>query len=266
VVKRGASLKRTLFDLHNVSGFYLFGILFLLALTGVIICYNGQTDQSIRKGINRLAGVKEEPQTRRGAEGQARPEGASGGRQVDARENRREAAARAAGRPGAEGTASGEQAAHDDREPLPIDVIVEKARAALPHNPLVSIRAPRRPGQPYLAGYQFVRITSGDVPFDPYTGERLATSTEAAFGRPLSPGTTVMGAIFHLHYGWYAGYLSKVLYCLTGFMPLSLFITGVWMWLQKKRGQSKNRARAAVRARPLRPELPELKEPESVPV
>ncbi len=248
VLKRGASLKRTLHDLHNVSGVYLFVILFTLALTGVIICYNGQTDQSIRRGINRLAGVKDEPQPRRGGAERGREGAPVLGRRNGGPEQSSGATGSTLARAGGASTQESTAPEVDGRGgPLPIDVIVEKARAALPHNPLVSIRAPRRPGQPYMATYEFVRITNGGVPFDPYTGERLKTSGEAAFGRPLSPGTTVMGAVFHLHYGWYAGVWSKTLYSLTGLMPLSLFTTGIWMWALKKKGQAKNRVRAKVR-------------------
>jgi uncharacterized iron-regulated membrane protein len=225
--KRGVSLRRTLYDLHNMMGVYLFGLLFLLTLTGVVICYNGQTDQSITRGVNRLAGVKEEPRGRRG--GASRGEG------------------RGEGRRGREGGVPVEE----DPNQLPIDVIVEKARAALPGNRLISIASPRRPGQPFQANYEMVRITSGGVPFDPHTGERLNADGTVAFGRPYSPGTKFMGAVFHLHYGWFGGNWSKVLYCLSGFMPLGLFITGVWMWGRKKKFElDRNKKRKAMLAEP----------------
>lgn len=108
--ERGISLKRTLYDLHNIMGVYLFWLLFLVTLTGVLICYNGQTDQSIAKAINRSAGVEEQPRSRRGEGG---------------------------GRRGRAGRDEVNLVSPDGREPLPIDVLVEKARAALPNNPLV---------------------------------------------------------------------------------------------------------------------------------
>lgn len=209
-IKSGASLKRRLYDLHNMMGVYLFGLLFVITLTGVIICYNGQTGQSVTKGVNRLAGVPEKPRSR-----------------------------------GRRGDESGEQSSPTNR--LPIDVIVEKARAALPGNRLVSIAAPRRSGEPFMATYDYIRITSGGVPFDSQTGERIYTADTAAFGRAPSPGTKTMGAVFHLHYGWFGGFWLKVLYCISGFLPLGLFITGIWMWLKKKKGQANNRARAKLR-------------------
>lgn len=138
--------------------------------------------------------------------------------------------------------------------------MVEKARAALPNNRLVSIRAPRRPGEPFRAAYELVRITSGDVPFDPYTGERQSSDGEAAFGRSASPGTTTMGAVFHLHYGWFGGNWTKTLYCLTGFVPLGLFITGVWMWIHRKKGQAKVRAQAMQRKQPVKAKREEAEE------
>lgn len=230
LLKSGINLRRTLYDLHNMSGVYLFGVLFLITLTGVIIDYNGQTDQSVTKWISRLGGVKEEPRRTRGEEGRGR--GPEQGRGAPTRT--------------------------DGRKPLPIDTMVEKARAALPNNTLVAIRAPRRPGQPFRASYDLVRITSGDVPFDPYTGERIRSSNEAAFNRPASPGTKVMGAVFHLHYGWYGGYWTKVVYCLTGFMPLILFITGVWMWIHRKQGQARMQTKKKLRNQASKAEAKEL--------
>lgn len=218
--ERGISLKRTLYDLHNIMGVYLFWLLFLVTLTGVLICYNGQTDQSIAKAINRSAGVEEQPRERRGE---------GGGRR--GREGRREVSLVSA----------------DGRQPLPIDVLVEKARTALPNNPLVQVRMPRRPDQPFLANYEFIRITDGGVPFDLYTGKRLDTKIEAAFGRPPTPGATFMGAVFHLHYGWFAGNWSKILYCISGFLPLGLFITGIWMWINKKRKMAQKHQEAIVK-------------------
>lgn len=212
-IKQGASLKRRLYDLHNMMGIYLFGLLFIITLTGVIICYNGQTGQSVTKGVNRLSGVPEKPRSR-----------------------------------GGERSEPGEQ--NGTGKTLPIDVIVEKAKAALPWNRLVSIAAPRRPGEPFMATYDYIRITSGGVPFDSRTGQQLNSNGTAAFGRAPSPGTKVMGAVFHLHYGWFGGFWLKVLYCISGFLPLGLFITGVWMWLKKKKGQANNRARAKLRNQP----------------
>lgn len=217
--ERGISLRRTLYDLHNIMGIYLFWLLFLVTLTGVLICYNGQTDQSIAKAINRSAGVEEQPRSRRGEGGRGRGRGE---REVNL-------------------------TSFDGRQPLPIDELVEKAREALPNNPLLQVRMPRRAGQPFLANYEFVRITDGGVPFDLYTGKRLDMKAEAAFGRPPTPGASFMGAVFHLHYGWFAAEWSKVLYCLSGFLPLGLFITGVWMWFNKKTKQAQKHREALLK-------------------
>jgi uncharacterized iron-regulated membrane protein len=197
VLKRGVSLKRTLYDLHNIMGVYMYGLLFLVTLTGVIICYNGQTEQSIRNAINRSYGIADEP--RRGAGGEGRGAGGEG-------------------RGGRLQNGEGGNL----REPLPIDVLVEKAREAMPGYTLVSVKEPRRAGQPFQASYDYYSLTTASVPFDPYTGERLMTGGETAFGRAPSPGATFMGAIFNLHYGWFGGNWSKVLYCLSHWACLSL--------------------------------------------
>jgi uncharacterized iron-regulated membrane protein len=224
--KRGVNLRRSLYDLHNMMGVYMFPLLMLIAFTGLVICYNGQTDQSIRKGINNLAGVKEEPRGGRGG-GEGRGQGR--------------------GREGAivRGERGGRGDAADSGNQLSIDQMVVKAQEALPNNTLTSIRLPRRPSQPFQATYDRFELGSAGVSFDSTTGQRLNSD-----GSPANPGDTTMNTMFQLHYGWFGGNWSKILYCISGFFPLGLFITGLWMWLKKKKFQRDRKKPATPKVQP----------------
>ncbi len=200
LLKPGVSIRRTLYDLHNMMGVYLFGLLFLLTVTAVLLVWEGQTDNSIRRGIDRMAGIKEEPRGGRRGSGSAT---VSGGMMPDIEVRGKE---------------------------LDRDVLVEKARAALPNSTLVFVSFPRRPGQPFQTAFDPIGFNNGLVLFDAYTGERLD-----ATGRTFTPGALTMKAVGDLHYGWFGGVWSKFFYSLSGFIPLGLFITGTWMWINKKR-------------------------------
>jgi uncharacterized iron-regulated membrane protein len=208
LLKRGVSLRRTLYDLHNAMGVYLFGLLMLLSLTAVALVYNSQTKDSIERGIDRVAGIQEKPKGRRGGS-----QTVSGGMMPDV-------------------SAKG--------QPLPLDTLVEKARAAVPNGTLVFVSQPRRPGQPFQTAFDPIMFNNGLVLFNPYTGERLQAN-----GSTFTPGQMTMKVVGDLHYGWFGGVWSKFFYALSGLMPLGLSITGTWMWINKKRAQKKLQAKRA---------------------
>lgn len=59
--KRGAPLKRRLYDLHNVMGIYLYGVIFIVTLTGALLALNGVTEEGVEKAIDRRAGIEVKP-------------------------------------------------------------------------------------------------------------------------------------------------------------------------------------------------------------
>ena len=117
-----------------------------------------------------------------------------------------------------------------------MDGMIAKAKATFPDHTLLYLRMPRRLGQPAQASFDFVSLNYGIVAFDAYTGKPLASD-----GASPTPGENTMNAVSQLHYGWFGNNWSKALYGLSGFMPLGLFITGLWMWLKKKRSQQVRR-------------------------
>lgn len=238
LLKRGVSIRRTLYDLHNIMGVYLFGLLFLLTVTAVLLVWEGQTNNSIRRGIDRMAGIQEEPRGGRrigGGEG-------NGGSNSGQGQGQRGRGNRGAAVQRSSATVSGGTMPDVEvrGKELDRDVLVEKARAALPNSTLVFVSFPRRPGQPFQTAFDPIGFNNGLVLFDPYTGERLD-----ATGRTFTPGALTMKAVGDLHYGWFGGVWSKFFYSLSGFLPLGLFITGTWMWINKKRGERRLRAKRA---------------------
>jgi uncharacterized iron-regulated membrane protein len=117
-------------------------------------------------------------------------------------------------------------------KPLTPDEMVERAMAAMPSASLNSIALPQHPGEPFHAEYVPTRLSDRGLDFDARTGEVLPTQ---AGGPATSPGLKAMILTGELHYGWFGGVWSKILYTIAGLMPASLFTTGLWMWARRKR-------------------------------
>ncbi len=196
-VKRGASLKRTLYDLHNVMGIYLYGILFVTTLTGAMLVY-----QHIA---------------------------ADGGLRAFLSEETSAPAARGAQRGGARGQE--ETPVVEIRgERLTPDSILEIARALRPNYELSRLQFPARTNQAIAVTFQkpFGLSNSETVFLDPYRGQIVNTATRDS-------GVDARGWTRLLHLGEFGGVLSKLVYTFAGLMPTGLFITGVWMWWNQKR-------------------------------
>ena len=210
-IKRGATLRRTLYDWHNVLGVYLFGLLFLLALTGVLLVWNGQTEQGLTKFVDSWTSApKPAVQGSETVSGGQMPDIAPRGKM------------------------------------LGVDELVARAKAAVPGGTLVFISLPSRPQQPFQTAFDPIGFNNGLVLFDPYTGQRLSAN-----GSTFSTGEMTMKVAGDLHYGWFGGVWSKLFYSLSGLLPLGLYLTGIWMWwrrLQAKKQLHQRRAPSAIPA------------------
>lgn len=186
MVKRSHSIRRTLYDLHNVMGMYLYALLFLTTLTAVIWTYNDVVKDGVVIAIDKRPPAKEKE-----------PVVAAIGQSLGA------------------------------------DELFQKAQAAVPGNTLYYVKLPVKPTQPFWA--LFYRssnglISNGRVVLNPYSGATMAIEHDVE----KSAGTKTMILVEDLHRGTFGGLWSKILYFLTGLMPLGLLITGVWMWWRKK--------------------------------
>ena len=70
---------------------------------------------------------------------------------------------------------------------------------------------------------------------DQYSGKVLAVQDPNQF----TAGETFMNILWPLHDGQILGLPGRILWCLVGFAPLILYVTGILRWLQKRRAAKK---------------------------
>jgi uncharacterized iron-regulated membrane protein len=121
---------------------------------------------------------------------------------------------------------------------MPVDRLVEIATASVPNVPIDGVRLPQKPTDAFqsrhLGGSGF--LNNSIVSIDPYTGKVL----DIEHDRTATPGHKTVALVQDLHFGYFGGVWSKILYTIAGFLPLGLFITGTLMWWRKKRAKVRN--------------------------
>lgn len=236
-IKRGASLKRTLYDLHNVLGIYTYLILFATTLTGALLVGNHIARDGVAQTIAELktGGAEAAPQGRRRGEG----------REGQGREGNREGNRAGRGENAARGAASGPAGRSGDRysgptvevgsQKLSDDALLQAARQASPGYEITRLQLPQSPEHAFRASYSTGSgfAQNRTLYLDPYTGSVLPSET---------PNADYNAVVRGLHFGNFAGLPMKLIYTLTGLMPLGLFVTGLWMWARKKTTQAKSKA------------------------
>ncbi|MGV3618113.1 MAG: PepSY-associated TM helix domain-containing protein [Fimbriimonas sp.] len=198
-VRRGVSLRRTTYDLHNVFGFYSLALLFIVTVTGVGLCFN----KPVRDFVFAKTGHKRPPPP-----APIVPQGT----------------------------------------PLPADDLLAIARREVPDARFVLATFPARPNLPFSTMLQ--RTGAGFFPYvtlkiDPYSGAVVAREDDA----DATFGAKIMRQIAVLHFGFWGGTASKVLYIVLGLVPLALYVTGIMLWWNRLRAKRK----AAKRPKTARP-------------
>lgn len=115
--------------------------------------------------------------------------------------------------------------------------VAAKLAAAYPDRTVAEIHLPSKP----TAGFLFYLRKPGDVHrlgdtivwVHPGTAEILFERSS----RSRTAGETLMHWLFPLHSGTAFGQAGKVALCLTGIAPLLLVLTGLWVWLRKRRAE-----------------------------
>ncbi|MEW5881662.1 MAG: PepSY-associated TM helix domain-containing protein [Pseudomonadota bacterium] len=138
-------------------------------------------------------------------------------------------------------------------EPKPFGKIVAAVRNAYPGRAITEIHGP--PGR--ASGFLFYLKRAGDehrlgdtiVWVHPVTAEILVERSD----RTRTAGETLMHWLFPLHSGTAFGTGGMIAMSATGAMPILLVLTGLWVWLRKKRGERIGRERRAARARDAAP-------------
>lgn len=196
-VERGRSLARTLGDLHNVMGIYLYAVLFVTTLTTVhLVAAKFFAKKPPRPTASRPPG---RPNARRGGGGPPYrgPKVVPGGKV------------------------------------WPLDILVETARHANPGDEMVEVALPARPEQALrvMVRQPYGLTRYANLYVDPYRNALVErTPTFNTEGDDL-----LLGVSKGLHYGAYAGPWSKAVYTVAGLMPTGLLATGFLMWVRKKR-------------------------------
>jgi len=124
-----------------------------------------------------------------------------------------------------------------DAAPMPLDEAIELARAAMPDAAIRLVSLPTRPEQP-------LRVSMGrGVPahgapgitvwIDPWARRVI----EARDPRDYTAGETVLAWQHALHGGSGLGWGWKLAVFLSGLLPALFAVTGIWMWLLKRRAR-----------------------------
>jgi len=124
------------------------------------------------------------------------------------------------------------------RAPVGIDAVVAIADTIFPDGTLHSIRLPSGPTSVYVVGKQEDRepnrsITNRNVTIEQYSGRVLHVQDREDF----TSGETILEWLYPLHSGEAFGIVGCALVMVTGLAPLTLYVTGLLHWMQKRRAR-----------------------------
>ncbi|MEO7716848.1 MAG: PepSY-associated TM helix domain-containing protein [Capsulimonas sp.] len=137
----------------------------------------------------------------------------------------------------------------DATKRLPAEALLAIANQALPMARATSFTYPTNTDEPFVCSKEFTLegfTNYAEVVVDPYTGRVLQIQDEHK--DPL--GARIMRVVCNLHFGWWGGMASKIVYAVLGATPLILFVSGVLMYTQKRNA----RRRSELRRRASEPE------------
>ena len=184
-VARGISLKRTLFDLHNLFGIYTLPVLLLVTLTGSAFLFHAPTERLVYALFGAPVEVQETPMV--------------GGKMQRSAQS-----------------------------------LVDTAQKVAPEARVERVYPNAQTDEPFSVRLLRSGVWKGDgfvtVDLNASTGQIVRVKDDAKAGG----GERVMNWLSPLHFGTWAGFSSQLLWALIGLSPLSLFVTGVWMWGRKK--------------------------------
>ncbi len=141
----------------------------------------------------------------------------------------------------------------DAHEPLQLDRLIANVRARFPEHTLLEIHgSPRQ-----TAGHLYYLKRPGDVHrlgdtlawINPLSGEIMIERSP----RTRTAGEGFMHWLFPLHSGTAFGTVGQVVMSATGAVPLLMVLTGLWVWLRKRRGERIARERQLARLGAVRP-------------
>jgi uncharacterized iron-regulated membrane protein len=113
--------------------------------------------------------------------------------------------------------------------------LLARAEAVLPGGHITSISLPTKPDETFRIQKYFPQDWNewGDhtIYFDRYSGEKIKVETH----HTQSTAERFINTFSALHYGYFWGLPTRILYILIGLSPTSLLITGFIMWRYRRR-------------------------------
>ena len=129
------------------------------------------------------------------------------------------------------------------KTPMGINEVLQKAEAAVPGAKLYKFFPPKRPEATFNVWMELPEEHEFNknpyLYLDQYTGKVLRITNS----NNDSLADRMLSAPYILHVGNYGGWFTRILYCLSGFTPLGLMITGFALW-QRRRWLSAHRREA----------------------
>jgi uncharacterized iron-regulated membrane protein len=126
---------------------------------------------------------------------------------------------------------------------ISIDRAIELGRTEFPAGRLHSVALPVQPHLPYRIGFVPDGSAEGGpfawVLIDPWSGRKVEVFDPGRY----SIGETIAAWQHGLHEGRGLGWIWRVLVFFSGFLPPLFVITGIWMWLLKRRARRAASAR-----------------------
>lgn len=137
---------------------------------------------------------------------------------------------------------------------ISVDQAVAIADRIFPHAELRWLATPEGPEGVYAIekrqpGEANRRRPRSKVWVEQYTGEVLAVEDP----RKFTAGETFLNLMWPLHNGKALGLPGRILWCITGFVPLVLYVTGLVLWLRKRRVRRLSQQEGAAAATTSRP-------------
>lgn len=197
-IKRNASQERLMFDLHKTFGLYAFPVLFLLAFSGSYLVF----PEYIKPVVDRIAKLSPEP-----------------------------------GKLESEPT--------DGRPAIGIDTALAIAQRLFPDGQPKMLFLPQGPQGVYqimlrrngtgqgISEWFNESFGGSAVTLDQYSGKVLHVKDS----QQLNAGDLFLDVQWALHYGEGLGLPGRIVWCITGLVPLVLYVTGILRWLQKRRAR-----------------------------
>lgn len=133
------------------------------------------------------------------------------------------------------------------REPLQLDRVIADVRQRFPEHSLLEVHgSPRQ-----IAGHLYYLKKPGDVHrlgdtiawINPLSGEMMVERSP----RTRTAGEGFMHWLFPLHSGTAFGMPGMIAMSATGAAPVLMVVTGLWVWLRKRRGERISRERQIAR-------------------